>query len=87
MRNVIYLENPEGSFEFFGSPASMYDKYQSEVLGITQKALNNVFYASAKEGKPLIYKTRTGYIIKKGAIQLKETMGRSANHLGAEKQE
>ena len=53
-RNVIYLEWKTG-FEFFGSPASLYDKYADEELGINIHSLNNVFCQLRKEWKPLQY--------------------------------
>ena len=74
-RNVIYLEWKTG-FEFFGSPASMYDKHTDEELGITIHSLNNAFCKLRKENKPLEYVTKTGYIIRKGEIILKETEGK-----------
>ena len=80
-RNVIYLEWKEG-FEFFGSPASMYDKHTDEELGINIHSLNNVFCQLRKEGKPLQYVTKTGFTIRKGEIILKETGGKAKNYLG-----
>ena len=74
-RNVIYLEWETG-FEFFGSPASMYDKHTDEELGINIHSLNNAFCKLRKENKPLEYVTKTGYIIRKGEIILKETEGK-----------
>lgn len=80
-RNVIYLEWKTG-FEFFGSPASMYDKHTDEELGINIHSLNNAFCKLRKENKPLEYVTKTGYIIRKGEIILKETENKSKNYLG-----
>ena len=80
-RNVIYLEWKTG-FEFFGSPASMYDKHTGEELGINIHSLNNVFCQLRKEGKPLQYVTKTGFTIRKGEIILKETEGKAKNYLG-----
>ena len=80
-RNVIYLEWKEG-FEFFSSPASMYDKHTDEELGINIHSLNNVFCQLRKEGKPLQYVTKTGFTIRKGEIILKETGGKAKNYLG-----
>ena len=84
-RNVIYLEWKTG-FEFFGSPASMYDKHTDEELGINIHSLNNVFCKLRKENKPLEYVTKTGYIIRKGEIILKETENKSKNYLGAKRE-
>lgn len=75
-RNVIYLEWKTG-FEFFGSPASMYDKHTDEELGINIHSLNNAFCKLRKENKPLEYVTKTGYIIRKGEIILKVTENKS----------
>ena len=80
-RNVIYLEWKTG-FEFFGSPASMYDKHTDEELGINIHSLNNAFCKLRKENKPLEYVTKTGYIIRKGVIIMKETENKSKNYLG-----
>lgn len=85
-RNVIYLEWKTG-FEFFGSPASMYDKHTDEELGINIHSLNNAFCKLRKEDKPLQIVTKTGYIIRKGEILLKETDSKSKNHLGLKKLE
>lgn len=79
-RNVIYLEWKTG-FEFFGSPASMYSKHTDEELGINIHSLNNVFCQLRKEYKPLEYVTKTGYIIRKGEIYMKETKGKMKNTL------
>ena len=75
-RNVISL-NWKGGFEFYGSPASMYDKHTDEELGINIHSLNNVFCKLRKEGKPIEYVTKTGFTIRKGEIILKETEGKS----------
>ena len=80
-RNVIYLEWKDG-FEFYGSPASMYSKHTDEELGINIHSLNNAFCKLRKENKPLEYVTKTGYIIRKGEIILKETENKSKNYLG-----
>ena len=85
-RNVIYLEWKTG-FEFFGSPASMYDKHTDEELGINIHSLNNAFCKLRKENKPLEYVTKTGYIIRKGEIIMKETENKSKNYLGTKKKQ
>lgn len=79
-RNVISLDWKDG-FEFYGSPASLYDNHTEEELGINIHSLNNVFCKLRKEGKPLEYVTKTGFTIRKGEIILKETEGKSKNHL------
>ena len=84
-RNVIYLEWKTG-FEFFGSPASMYDKHTDEELGINIHSLNNVFCQLRKEGKPLQYVTKTCFNIRKGESILKETKGKAKNYLGQRNQ-
>jgi hypothetical protein len=41
-------------FEFFGSPAALYDKHTSEELLISQKSLNN-YFSKCGDG-PKIYR-------------------------------
>ena len=41
-RTILHLEI-EDRHEYFGSPASLFDKYTREEIGITQAALNNYF--------------------------------------------
>lgn len=56
-RNVIMLHILEHNiYEFYGSPASLYDKHSSTELLISQKSLNNFFSKQALSGNPLIYK-------------------------------
>ena len=83
-RNVIYIER-NNTFEFYGSPASLYAFHSEEELGIGIKSLNNVFARCRKENKPLQYETKTGFKICKGEIRLKEIEGKSKNHLGLKK--
>ena len=75
-RNVISL-SWKGGFEFYGSPASMYDKHTDEDLGINIHSLNNVFCKLRKEDKALEYVTKNGFTIRKGEIILKETEGKA----------
>ena len=43
-RSIIQLHVlATGDYEFFGSPAALYDKHSSEELLISQKSLNNYF--------------------------------------------
>ena len=81
-RNVIYLER-NNTFGFYGSPASLYAFHNEEELGVGIKSLNNVFCQLRKEGKPLQYKTKTGFTIVKGEIRLKKIEGKSRNYLGS----
>lgn len=69
-RTVIHLEL-DGKHEYFGSPASMYDKYTSEQLGISQASLNNYFY-KLPVGAELIY-TNSKCTIRKGLLYTKPT--------------
>ena len=55
--------------EYFGSPASLYDKYSAEELGISLPALNNYFHLSGNACK----QTKTGYFIRKGILYVKPT--------------
>ena len=77
---TIHFHEWKTGFEFFGSPASMYDKHTDEELGIKIHSLNNAFCKLRKENKPLEYVTKTGYIIRKGEIILKETIGKKKTH-------
>lgn len=83
-RSVIYIER-NNTFEFFGSPASLYAYHSEEELGINIFSLNNIFTRCRKENKPLQYETKTGFKICKGEIRLKETEGKARNYLGLKK--
>ncbi|MCQ2301425.1 MAG: hypothetical protein MJZ94_02210 [Bacteroidales bacterium] len=83
-RNVIYCEK-DGEFEFFGSPSALFERYGAEEIGCSVQYLNNTYSKLRKEGKPLEYKSPTGFIIRKGEIVLKVTETKSANHLGKKK--
>ena len=54
-------------YEFFGSPAALYDRYTSEDLLIAQKSLNNFF---SKCGEPKVYRNSVCEI-RKGEIYTK----------------
>jgi len=69
-RTVIHLEL-NGGHEYFGSPASLYDKHSPEELGITQASLNNYFY-KLPDNAELIY-TNNKCIIRKGQLYTKPT--------------
>jgi len=61
-RNVILLIKDE-RYEFYGSPASLFDKYTANDLAISQKALNS-YFSKLPAGEPRIYKNRICTIIK-----------------------
>lgn len=72
-RNVLllrFLETDE--CEFFGSPASLYDKHSSNELLISQNSLNNYFSKQQLAGNPLIYRNSVCEI-RKGEIYVKPT--------------
>lgn len=69
-RTVIHLEL-NGKHEYFGSPASMYDKHTSDELGIGQASLNNYFYKLPVDAE-LIY-INSKCIIRKGQLYTKPT--------------
>ena len=76
-RNVILLHLLESdTYEFFGSPASLFDKHEANELLIAQTSLNNHFSKLAAQGKELVY--RNAYCeIRKGEIYVKpSTRGR-----------
>lgn len=83
-RNVISLDWKDG-FEFYGSPASLYSKHSDTELGMNIHSLNNAFYSLRKEGKPLQVVTKTGCIIRKGEIFMKETEAKSNKSIGLKK--
>ena len=73
-RTIIHLQIGE-SHEYFGSPSSLYDKYTSEELGITQAALNN-YFSRLKNSPEIIYKNKV-CTIRKGSLYVKpSTRGR-----------
>lgn len=77
------LKLVDKDYEFFGSPASLYDKYSAERLGISQAALNNYF----SKHKPVDEDSTTTYsnnkcIIVKGSLYTKsDNRGRKENVL------
>jgi hypothetical protein len=68
-RNIIQLYIlGTGEYEFYGSPAALYDRHSSEELLITQKSLNNYFSKCANE--PKVYRNAVCEI-RKGEIHTK----------------
>ena len=56
-RNVILLHLLESdTYEFYGSPASLYDRHEAKELLIAQTSLNNHFSKLAAQGKDLVYR-------------------------------
>lgn len=80
-RTIIHLEwknAKEPQHEYFGSPASLYDKFTNDDLGIGQGALNNLFNKQAHAGITQVYANNT-CIIRKGKLYCKDTeRGRKA---------
>ena len=72
-RNIIMLHVLDTDiYEFFGSPASLFDKHEAKELLITKTSLNNHFSKLAIAGKPLVY--RNSYCeIRKAPIYVKPT--------------
>lgn len=72
-RNIILLHLLESdTYEFYGSPASLYDRHDAQELLIAQTSLNNYFSKQAAQGKELIY--RNAYCeIRKGEMYVKPT--------------
>lgn len=72
-RNIIMLHVLDTDiYEFFGSPASLFDKHEAKELLITKTSLNNHFSKLALSGKPLVY--RNSYCeIRKAPIYVKPT--------------
>lgn len=72
-RNVIMLHILDTDiYEFYGSPASLYDCHEAKELLIAQTSLNNHFSKQAAAGKPLVYRN-TYCEIRKGSIYVKPT--------------
>ena len=69
-RSIIHLEM-NGNHEYFGSPASLFDKYTAEDLGITQASLNN-FFCKHSEMNFICYMNKK-CIIRKGKLYVKPT--------------
>lgn len=73
-RTILHLQIRE-SHEYFGSPASLYDKHSAEELGIAQASLNN-YFSRLSDGEELIYRNKI-CIIRKGSLYVKpSTRGR-----------
>lgn len=72
-RKIILLHVLESDiYEFYGSPASLFDKHEAKELLIAQTSLNNHFSKQAAQGKELVY--RNSYCeIRKGSIYVKPT--------------
>jgi len=67
-RSIIQLHMlASNNYEFFGSPAALYDRYKAEDLLIAQKSLNNYF---SKCGDPKVYRNSVCEI-RKGEIYTK----------------
>ncbi len=66
------LKLADKDYEFFGSAASLYDKYSAEQLGISQGALNNFFskHKPVDEDGTVTY-TNNKCIIVKGSLYTK----------------
>ena len=69
-RTIVHLEI-DGRHEYFGSPASMFDKYTREEIGISQSALNNYFSKLSEEAEA-VYKNKK-CTIRKGTLYVKPT--------------
>jgi hypothetical protein len=76
-RSIIQLHLlASNEYEFFGSPAALYDIHSSEELLISQKSLNN-FFSKCGDG-PKVYRNAVCEI-RKGEILTKESnRGRKA---------
>ena len=72
-RNIILLHIfATDEYEFFGSPASLFDKHTANELLISQNSLNNHFSKQQLSGNPLIYKNACCEI-RKGELYVKPT--------------
>lgn len=70
-RSIIQLHVlATDEYEFYGSPAALYDIHSSEELLISQKSLNNYF--SKCGDAPKVYRNAV-YEIRKGEIHTKES--------------
>ncbi len=69
VRSIIQLHKiGTDEYEFYGSPAALYDCHSSEELMIAQKSLNNYFSKCADY--PKVYRNAV-YEIRKGEIYTK----------------
>lgn len=69
-RTILHLEIEE-RHEYFGSPASLFDKYTRELIGISQPALNN-YFSKLNEDDEIVYKNKK-CTIRKGTLYVKPT--------------
>ena len=70
-RSIILLHMlATNEYEFFGSPAALYDIHSAEDLLITQKSLNNYFSKCSDE--PKVYRNSVCEI-RKGEIYTKSS--------------
>lgn len=73
-RTILHLQL-EDRHEYFGSPSSLFDKYTSEQIGITQASLNN-YFSKLPDDKEPIYRNKI-CTIRKGSLYVKpSTRGR-----------
>ena len=70
-RTVIHLQIGE-LHQYFGSVSSLFDKYSSNELGITQGALNNYWISSKCKENMGVYSNKS-CIIRKGILYVKPT--------------
>lgn len=70
VRQVTHLEI-DGKHYYFGSPKSMFDRFDEETLGITRQALNNHFCRLDKS-EEMEYKNKK-CIIRKGILYVSDT--------------
>ena len=74
-RTIIHLEwkeNREPRHEFFGSPASLFDKYTASDLGIGRGALNNLYSRQSNDGVERVY-NNDKCVIRKSRLYCKAT--------------
>ena len=69
-RTILHLEFEE-RHEYFGSPASLFDKYTRDDIGISQQALNN-YFSKLKNCDEAVYKNKK-CTIRKGVLYVKAT--------------
>lgn len=76
-RNIILLHILDSdTYEFYGSPASLFDRHEASELLISQNSLNNHFSKLATQGKELIYKNAYCEIRKAEVYVKPSTRGR-----------
>ncbi len=80
IRNVIMLHILDSDiYEFYGSPASLYDRHDANELHITQRSLNNLFSKQSISGEPLVYRNNYCEIRKDNMYVKPSTRGRKKN--------